>query len=127
MATAPDERAGRDSKSQRAVSWHGEHVLRWPPISHAGLADAVMHLSCKQAYAGATPAAGPISFHSPVVQSAERLTLTQEVDGANPSGAANSIASVAQCIERRASDAEVAGEIPAGSTSLQVRGQRYDV
>lgn len=30
-----------------------------------------------------------LQFYSPVVQSAERLTLTQKVDGANPSGAAN--------------------------------------
>ena len=37
------------------------------------------------------PRPAPFSFfhpYSPVVQSAERLTLTQEVDGANPSGAA---------------------------------------
>ena len=53
---------------------------------HAGLADAGMHLTCKQAHAGATPAAGS-TFHSPVVQSAERSTLTREVDGAIPSGA----------------------------------------
>jgi hypothetical protein len=85
---------------------------------------------------------------SPVVQSAERLTLTQEVDGANPSGASispvistagNGVsrgtrhigqASVLNDrsvqttimlpqlnVERRASNAEAAGETPAGSTT----------
>ena len=109
-----------------------------------------MHSSCKRDQTGAAPVVGSTS--SPVAQPAERPTLNQEVDGANPSGAAISSlrhaasragrsirrsphrhcggrrgrtapahhfnnAPVAQCIEHRASNAEVAGEIPAGSTT----------
>src|SRR5689334_7675671 len=87
MATAPDQRAGRVSKTQRAFTGTGSMSSSGRQFQfHAGLADAGMHLSCKQAHAGATPAAGSILI-GPVVQLAERLTLTQEVDGANPSGA----------------------------------------
>ena len=45
-----------------------------------------MHRTRNADHAGAAPAGG--SF-SPVAQTEERPTLTREVDGANPSGAAN--------------------------------------
>ena len=92
MATAPDQRAGRVSKTLRAFTGTGSMSSSGRHLQfHAGLADAGMHLSCKQAHAGATPAAGSILF-GPVVQLAERSTLTREVDGAIPSGASISLA-----------------------------------
>ncbi len=48
----------------------------------------------------------------------DHLTDTEEAGGAEPSRRTIFHAPVAQCIERRASNAEVAGEIPAGSTTF---------
>ena len=59
-----------------------------------------------------------IHFSSADSSIEDRPTDTGEADGAEPSRRTIFNAPVAQCIERRASNAEVAGEIPAGSTTF---------
>lgn len=85
MEAEPDKRAGTASKADRAPVAHGEHLLRLPPFP-AGLAEQ----SCPRLVNELTPVQlrQPAPSLSPVAQPAERPTLTREVDGANPSGAA---------------------------------------
>ena len=91
MAPKPDKRAGTVSKTDRAMGIaRGASPLRGRHFYyHVGLAEQSMHSSCKRDHVGADPTADSISFHGPIAQSVEHLTLIQKVDGANPSGAPN--------------------------------------
>ena len=69
-----------------------------------------MHRTRNADHAGAAPAGGSSSL---VAQSEERPILTREVDGANPSGAAN-------FMEVKADERAAAGWKPVGSAITQV-------
>src|SRR5436190_19713425 len=83
-----------------------------------------MHSPCKRDQTGAAPVVGSIS-NSPVAQSVERPTLNREVDGANPSGAAN-LAVLAQlsrgtAFRTRKVPVQIRGTAPCASRSLADR------